>query len=179
MRRLMLVLSGAAALACGACSSKPAAPPAPAPERPSEAATGSATGSGAAASPAPSSVEFEPGTPKFADVLAKARAANKPAFLDFSTEWCVWCRRLEQDTFSQPSVAQLMTAFVNVQIDAEKGEGPSIASRYGVVRFPTLVVVDAAGTEVGRVDGYKTPEQFTPEIRAILAGIGRRADSPK
>jgi len=31
-------------------------------------------------------VAFEPGTPAFADVLAKAAAEKKPAFLDFFTD---------------------------------------------------------------------------------------------
>jgi hypothetical protein len=31
-------------------------------------------------------VRFEPGTPSLSDVLAKAKAASKPAFLDFFTD---------------------------------------------------------------------------------------------
>src|SRR5204862_6632909 len=43
---------------------------------------------------------FEPGPPPFATVLAKARAEKKVVFVDFTTEWCGWCKKLEQDTFS-------------------------------------------------------------------------------
>ena len=32
-------------------------------------------------------VAFEPGTPAFADVLAKATKETKPIFLDFFTDW--------------------------------------------------------------------------------------------
>jgi thioredoxin-like negative regulator of GroEL len=117
-------------------------------------------------------IVFETGTPKFEDVLAKAKAAKKPVFIDFTTDWCVWCRRLEKDTFSQASVGELMKSLVNVQIDAEKGEGPELKARYGVNGYPTLVVVDAQGDEIDRIVGYRKPEEFTAEIRRMLNGDG-------
>ena len=124
---------------------------------------------------APSSeggVAFEPGTPAWADVLAKAKAAGKPVFVDFTTDWCGWCRKLEKDTYSQKAVGDAMKAFVNVMVDAEKGEGPSIAKRFHVNGFPTLVVVDATGAEVDRIVGYRKPEPFLEEIARILRGEG-------
>lgn len=125
------------------------------------------------AAPAPAAgIVFEPGTPAWAEVLAKAKAASKPAFVDFSTTWCGWCRRLEKDTFSQASVGEVMKGFVNVQLDAEKGEGPDLAKRYGVRGFPTMLVVDAAGDEVDRIVGYLPPAEFTKEAQRILRGDG-------
>ena len=130
------------------------------------------SGAGAPAVAAPEGVQFESGTPAFADVLAKAKAAGKPVFIDFTTEWCGWCRKLEKDTYSQASVGKLMQGFVNVMIDAEKGEGIELAKRYGVRGFPTLVVVDAAGDEIDRIVGYRAPEPFTKEVTRMLAGEG-------
>jgi thioredoxin-like negative regulator of GroEL len=117
-------------------------------------------------------VVFETGTPKFEDVLAKAKAEKKPVFVDFSTEWCGWCRKLEKETFSQASVADVMKALINVHVDAEKGEGPDLAKRYGVHGFPTLVVVDADGAEIDRIVGYRPPAKFQAEIERMLRGEG-------
>jgi thiol-disulfide isomerase/thioredoxin len=117
-------------------------------------------------------VQFEPGTPSFADVLAKSKESGKPVFIDFTTEWCGWCRKLEADTYSQASVGEAMKAFVNVMVDAEKGEGPAIAKRYGVTGFPTLVIVDAEGGEIDRISGYRPPEPFLKEIARIRSGEG-------
>ena len=55
-------------------------------------------------------VVFEPGTPAFADVLAKSKESGKPVFIDFTTDWCGWCRKLEADTYSQASVGEAMKA---------------------------------------------------------------------
>lgn len=120
----------------------------------------------------PRGIAFEKGTPAWADVLAKAKAQGKPAFVDFSTEWCGWCRRLETDTFSQASVGEVMKGFVNVTLDAEKGEGPELAKRFGIDGYPVMVVVDAAGEEVDRIVGYLPPEEFTEEAQRILRGEG-------
>jgi thiol-disulfide isomerase/thioredoxin len=113
---------------------------------------------------------FEPGPPPFATVLAKAKAEKKVVFVDFTTAWCGWCKKLEQDTFSQPTVAAAMTGFVCVHVDAEKGEGPTLAKRYGAHGFPTMVVVDDAGEEVDRIVGYLPPAPFTTEIQRIARG---------
>ncbi len=117
-------------------------------------------------------VAFEPGTPPFADVLAKAKAEQKLVFVDFATEWCGWCKRLDKDTFSQASVAEAMKGFVAVHVDAEKGEGVALAKKYGARGFPTLVIVDAAGDEVDRIVGYLPPDKFVPEIARIARGEG-------
>jgi len=117
-------------------------------------------------------VVFEPGTPKFEDVLAKSKAEGKPVFIDFSTDWCGWCRELEKKVFTQASVAELMKALINVHIDAEKGEGPDLAKRYGVHGFPSLVIVDAQGDEIDRIVGYLPPAEFKVEVERILRGDG-------
>lgn len=117
-------------------------------------------------------VVFEPGTPRFADVLAKAKTEKKPVFIDFSTDWCGWCRKLEKDTFSQASVAEVMKALINVHIDAEKGEGPELKRRFAVEGYPTLVVIDADGEEIDRIVGYMKPAEFTVEVERILRGEG-------
>jgi thioredoxin-like negative regulator of GroEL len=138
-------------------------------------AGGTARGDGAPAGAAPAGargagVAFEAGPPPFSTVLAKAKAERKVVFVDFTTEWCGWCKKLEQDTFSRPEVAAAMAGFLAVHIDAEKGEGPTLAARYGAHGFPTMVVVDDAGEEVDRIVGYLPPDKFVPEIRRIEKG---------
>jgi thiol-disulfide isomerase/thioredoxin len=120
-------------------------------------------------------VAFEPGTPAFADVLAKSKETGKPVFIDFTTDWCGWCKKLDKDTYSQASVADAMKAFVNVRVDAEKGEGVEIAKRYGVNSYPTLVIVDATGEEIDRISGYAPPAPFLKEIARIQSGEGTLA----
>jgi thioredoxin-related protein len=123
-------------------------------------------------SAAETGVAFEAGTPSFADVLAKAKAENKPAFIDFATEWCGWCKVLDKEVFSKAETAQVMKGFVNVHVDAEKGEGVELAKRFNVRGFPTLLIVDASGDEIDRVVGYMPAPAFNAEMGRVLRGDG-------
>jgi hypothetical protein len=69
-------------------------------------------------------------------------------------------------------VGDAMKSFVNVKIDAQKGEGPDLVKRYGVHGYPSLVIVDASGDEVDRIIGYEAPEPFLKDIARIQSGEG-------
>jgi thiol-disulfide isomerase/thioredoxin len=129
--------------------------------------------------PPPAGVEFEPGSPAYADVLARAKAAGKAVFVDFSTESCGWCKRLDADVFSQPETAAAMKPLVCVHVDAEKGEGVELARRYRVRGYPTLLFVDAAGEEIDRIVGYEPLEEFNEHVQRILRGEDTIADVRK
>lgn len=68
-----------------------------------------------------------------------------------------------------------MQAFVNVHVNAGKDGGREVAAKYGVRAFPTLVIVDATGSEIDRIVGYRPPATFIPEIERILRGEGTLA----
>lgn len=86
-------------------------------------------------------IVFETGTWK--EVVEKAKKLNKPIFIDVYTSWCGPCRVMAATTFMQPEIgAQYNDGFVNVKIDAEKGEGIDLAKKYEVKSYPTYLFVD-------------------------------------
>ncbi len=63
------------------------------------------------------------------EAFALARKENKPVFLSVGYSTCHWCHVMEQESFSDPAIAQLMNdAFVSVKVDRE--ERPDIDSVY-------------------------------------------------
>jgi thioredoxin 1 len=50
--------------------------------------------------------------------------------------------------------------FVNLYLDAEKGEGAEKAKHYGVRAYPTLVFVSPDGKVVKFVEGYHKPDEL-------------------
>ncbi len=93
-------------------------------------------------------IHFKEGA-SFASILKKAKAENKPIFIDFYTTWCAPCKWMEKDVFQLEQVGVLFNEnFINVKVDAEKGEGPMLASQFGVMGFPTLVYLDSNGDMV-------------------------------
>jgi len=95
------------------------------------------------------SVDFQHTT--FAEVLAKAKAENKPIFLDAYTTWCGPCKYMATKIFTQDKVADFFNAnFVSTKFDMEKGEGLELAKKYGVKVYPTFLVLDSDGNIIHR-----------------------------
>lgn len=113
------------------------------------------------------SVQFEDTT--FAVSLAKAKAANKPIFMDGFASWCGPCKYMAKTIFTQDKVADFMNAsFVSVKFDMEKGEGITLAKKYGVKAFPTFLILDTAGNLVHKIVGSSEADQFLENVKAGL-----------
>lgn len=102
-----------------------------------------------------------------AQAQAKAAAEGKLVMVDFYTEWCRWCRKLDAETFTNEKVIQAIAeGFVPVRLDAEK-EGADHAQQLGVEAYPTVVFLDAEGKELGRIPGFLGSEDFLAELRRV------------
>ena len=101
--------------------------------------------------------------------LEEAGERGTMVMVDFKTDWCTWCKRLDRDTFSDPEVITELEELVALQLDAEK-EGVDAVEKYGIRSFPTIVFLDAAGHEVDRILGYMPPDAFLAEVQRIRAG---------
>jgi len=99
--------------------------------------------------------------------LSRAGSENKLVMVDFYTDWCGWCKKLDSTTLADPDVQRALSGFVVVKLNAEKG-GLSDAKRFGVDAFPTIVFLDATGAEVGRIPGYMDPKPFLDELNDVL-----------
>ena len=102
---------------------------------------------------------------------ARAEAGNRDTvvMVEFFTDWCSWCRRLEADTFAAPAVRRELEQIVALRRDAEK-DGADLAARFGVDSYPTMVFLDPAGNEMDRIVGYLPPEAFLSRLERIRAG---------
>jgi len=99
--------------------------------------------------------------------LRRATSEKKLVMVDFYTDWCGWCKRLDQTTLTDSAVQQAISHVVPVRLDAER-EGAQEASRLGVDAYPTIVFLSAHGEEVGRIPGYLEAGPFLAEINQIF-----------
>jgi thioredoxin-related protein len=105
----------------------------------------------------------------FNSAAAVARERDSLLMLEFYTDWCSWCRRLEKDTFANGAVQRQLRGVVALRVDAEE-EGKELAWRYDVDSFPTIVFTDHEGDEIDRIIGYLPPEQFLAQAERIESG---------
>jgi thiol:disulfide interchange protein len=94
--------------------------------------------------------------------LQTAQDENKLIIVDVYTDWCVWCKRMDADIYSDPQVVGLSREEVFLKLDAEDGDqGQQFAQRMGVRGYPTTFILDSRGRAVGAQVGYiRTPAGF-------------------
>jgi thioredoxin-related protein len=99
---------------------------------------------------------------KDVDDALKDVAKNKGAyFLKFETDWCMPCKEMTALVFTAKDVADATTATgvtcVVIDGDARK----DLTEKHGVKAYPTGVLFDADGKEIGRYVGYQGVKQMT------------------
>src|SRR6266478_6170365 len=74
----------------------------------------------------------------------EASEKGKPLVIDFGTENCFYCKKLDSTTFRDPAVVGLMNErFIPLKIDANR-EAP-LAEALHVERYPTIVLAGPDG----------------------------------
>jgi thiol-disulfide isomerase/thioredoxin len=97
-------------------------------------------------------IVFEQGN--FAAVTARAEAEKKLIFIDFYTSWCGPCKHMAQTVFKEDTVGRFFNShFINYKLDAEKGEGKTLAAKYQVQIYPTYLFLDASGAVFNKAIG--------------------------
>lgn len=90
-------------------------------------------------------------------------------FVDCYTKWCAPCRMMSQTVFPQKEVGDFLNSnFINLKIDLEEGAGIEIAKKYGVEAFPTFLILDASGNEIGRIVGGGDAAVFLEKIKFAM-----------
>jgi thioredoxin-related protein len=115
----------------------------------------------------------------------------RPIFIDAYTDWCGWCKKLDQDTFSNPVIADILsTKFYPVKFDAEGkkditfqgkkyvNDGKAGAAHQlavsllqGQLSYPTVVFLNEKGQLLSPVPGYRAPK----EMELLLSFFAEKA----
>ena len=113
----------------------------------------------------------------WSQVLSEAKKQNKLIFVDIYTTWCGPCKMMSVKVFTESQVGdKFNTSFINYKIDAEKGEGITLAKQYGIAAYPTYLFVDGNGELVYRATGAMPAEKLLTEAdKALSAGKGYKS----
>lgn len=99
-------------------------------------------------------IQFTEGS--WSEILQKAKLSDKPVFVDIYTTWCGPCKKMATEVFTQPQVGEFFNErFICYKLDAEKGEGINIASRYGVTAYPTCLFISPEGELIYSFRGFR------------------------
>jgi thioredoxin:protein disulfide reductase len=110
-----------------------------------------------------------------AQARGKAAMESKPILVDFGTSFCAPCKKLERETFPAAAVKAQAARFVAIHVDASNDEDPDVdrlVKKYGVVGFPTLILLDKDAHEVARFNDFVTADQLALAMKKVPGGPG-------
>ncbi len=115
------------------------------------------------------------------EAIQANQKSEKKFFIDFYTDWCGWCKVMDQKTFTNPEVIKYMNEnFYAVKFNAEqrapmtfKGKKYEFipGGRRGIhglaykllnqnASYPSFVVLDTNLNRQNIIKGYKAPQPF-------------------
>jgi len=101
------------------------------------------------------------------DAFDRAAREDKPILLSISAVWCHWCHVMDETTYSDSGVIDLINSgYVPVRVDND--ERPDINSRYNMGGWPTTAFLAPDGTTLTGAT-YLAPSQ----MRHALDDIAR------
>lgn len=96
----------------------------------------------------------------------EALKSNKPMLLVFDAEWCSFCKKMDQATFSDPAiVTYINNTFVPVHLSLE--EHYRKAEALEVDRIPATVALTPNADLIGRIVGYVNAETYRESLSRI------------
>jgi thiol:disulfide interchange protein DsbD len=112
-------------------------------------------------------------TPYSEEKLAAAAREGKTVFIDFFTDWCIACKEMDRDTFSQPEVVAASREFVMLRSNLTTDKDPVIKElyrRYQVRGVPTYVILGPDGKELSdfRLVGFEPKKDFLVRLKKAL-----------
>ena len=97
----------------------------------------------------------------FNQALAKAKKENKMIFMNVYAVWCGPCMMLKKTTFKTQTVADNFNkSFINIDINAEKGEGIELSKKFQVQAHPLMLIINPSGKVEKRILGYVKEDQL-------------------
>lgn len=133
------------------------------------------------AAPAAGAAEKSDWLTNFKQAQAKAKADGKLLLVDFTgSDWCPPCIMLDRQVFSRPEFAEYARKnLVLLKIDfprrrqlsnEQKVHNDDLAYRFRIEVFPTIVLLDSQGRQVGQL-GYMPggPAAFIAELERLRA----------
>jgi len=109
-------------------------------------------------------------TASLKEALNMAKEQHKVIFIDCFTTWCIPCKQMEANVFTQDSVADFYNKnFINIKVDMEKGEGPALKKMFTVEAYPSYLIVDAEGKIRNKFVGGMSAKDF---IMNAKKGLG-------
>jgi thiol:disulfide interchange protein DsbD len=105
--------------------------------------------------------------------LAEARRGGQPVMVDFTADWCVSCREMEERTFPDARVVGALSSFMLLRADvtANNDDDQALLKYFDSFGPPTIAFFDSQGArrEPYTLVGYVEPADFATHVERVAA----------
>jgi FKBP-type peptidyl-prolyl cis-trans isomerase 2 len=98
--------------------------------------------------------------------LSAAVDQGKPMFLLLYADWCSWSKKVINESLQDPRIRAIKDKFVWVKVDSDKEQ--AVKEAYQQNGFPMVVVLNAKGDVVKKIDGYRDAAALKRELEEVL-----------
>lgn len=114
----------------------------------------------------------------FEQAITKAAKENKHIVVDFYTDWCSWCKVMDEQTYRNSEIVQygnqkFLFAKINAESDAKisyKGQQftcREFTAALGIRGYPATVFLNEKGEFITKISGFIQPDQFMPILEYL------------
>ncbi|HEY1379376.1 MAG TPA: DUF255 domain-containing protein [Gemmataceae bacterium] len=101
----------------------------------------------------------------------EATEKGRPILLDFGTENCMWCKKLDMGTFRDPLVVKVLNeSFVSLKVDADREA--TLTQILHISQYPTLVMAGPDGKIIGVLEGYQEAGPLAEQLQKVSEYYG-------
>jgi thioredoxin:protein disulfide reductase len=113
------------------------------------------------------SIRWQPYKP---EIVTASLSGSKGMIIDFYADWCIPCKELDANTFSDDRVIAIANNFVTIKADMTKSLSPEVEAlrnKYNIVGVPTVLIINEKGKEVQRLTGFVNADEFIKLLKSV------------
>lgn len=100
----------------------------------------------------------------------EALKSGLPLFLDFSTDWCTYCKKLDVTTFKDQQVSHALNEqFIPVKLDGNREKRLVEALR--IQGYPTLILASPDGKILKTIEGYVDARKMDVQLQEVARAL--------
>jgi uncharacterized protein YyaL (SSP411 family) len=102
------------------------------------------------------------------DSFSRAAAQDRLILINVVATWCHWCHVMDEVTFEDPEVAELLREhFVVIRVDSDAR--PDVSERYSDWGWPATAFLSPSAQPVLNLRGFQKPREFALLLRELIA----------
>lgn len=99
-------------------------------------------------------------------VFEQAQREGRLVLLDLTAEWCQFCRKMDETSYRDPWVIDIINRSY-IPVRAAEEANPDLAKRYENYGRPATVIFDGNGIEIIKRRGYLRPQWLLWLLEAV------------